>query len=48
MYFLMSKLHLTGNCLKENLNSDCVVNMKNVEMSSEQDQDFLVLGWQIY
>ena len=39
MYFPVVKLHLIGNCLKENSNSDCAVNVKIVEMSNEQDQD---------
>ena len=40
-YFPVSKLHLTDNYVKENSNNDCVLNVKNLEISNfELGQNF--------
>ena len=46
IYFPVSKLHLTDNYMKENSSKDCVVNVKNVEISNELGQN--LSGCQIY
>ena len=37
-YFPVSKYHLTNIFTKENSNTDCVVNVKSVEISNELGQ----------
>ena len=44
--FTVSNIHLTDNYMKENSNKDCVVNVKNVEISDELGEN--LTGWQIY
>ena len=39
VYFPVSKIHLTDNSIKENSYKDCVVNVKNVEISDELSQN---------
>ena len=45
-YFPVSKYHLTNIFTKENSNTDCVVNVKSVEISNELGQS--LPGLQIY
>ena len=45
-YFPVSKYHLTNIYIKESANTDCVVNMKSVEISNELGQS--LPGVQIY
>ena len=42
----VSKNHLTDNFMKENSSNDCVLNVKNVEISDESGQ--ILSGCQIY
>ena len=35
VYFPVSKIHLTDNYMRESSNNDCVVNVKNFEISDE-------------
>ena len=35
VYFPLSKIHLTDNYMRESSNNDCVVNVKNLEISDE-------------
>ena len=46
VYFPVSKIHLNDNYMKENSNKDCVVNVKNIEISDELGQN--LSGRQIY
>ena len=46
VYFPVSKIHLADNFMKENSNKDCVMNVKNIEISDELIQN--LSGWQIY
>ena len=46
VYFSVSKIHLTDNYIQESSNNDCVVNLKNFEISDELGQNFS--GSQIY
>ena len=46
VYFSVSKYHLTNIYMRENSNTDCVVNVKIVEISNELGQSLLEL--QIY
>ena len=46
VYLPVSKIHLTDNYMKENSNKDCVVNVKNAEISDELGEN--LSGWQIY
>ena len=46
VYFPVSKIHLTDNYMKENSNNNCVVNVKNFEISDELGQN--LSGWKIY
>ena len=46
VYFPLSEIHLTDNCMKENSNKDCAVNVKNAEISDELGEN--LSGWQIY
>ena len=46
VYFHVSKIHLTDNCMKENSNKDYVANVKNVEISDELGKN--LSRWQIY
>ena len=46
VYFPVSNIHLTDNYMKENSNKDCVVNVKNAEISDELGEN--LSGWQIY
>ena len=39
VYFPVSKIHLNDNYMKENSNKDCVVNVKNIEISDLFNQD---------
>ena len=40
VYFPVSKYHLTNIYMKENSNTDYVVNTKSVEISNELSQSF--------
>ena len=46
IYFPVSKIHLTDNYIKESSNNDCVVNVKNFELSDDLGQN--LSGSQIY
>ena len=46
MYFPVSKIHLTDSYMKGNSNNDCVVDVKNFEISDKLGQN--LSGWQIY
>ena len=46
IYFTVSKIHLIDNYMKENLDKDYELNVKNVEISDESGEK--ILGWQIY
>ena len=39
VYFPVLKIHITNNYMKESSNKDCVVNVKNVEISDELGQN---------
>ena len=46
VYFPVSKIHLTDNYMKKSSNNDCVVTVKNFEISNELGQN--LSGCQIY
>ena len=46
VYFPMSKIHSTDDCVKENSNNDYSVNVKNFEICDEPGQN--LSEWQIY
>ena len=46
IYFPVSKYHLTNIYMKEDSNTDCVVNVKSFEISNELGRS--LLGLQIY
>ena len=46
VYFPLSKIQLTDGYMKESSNNDCVVNLKNFEISDEVGQN--LSGWQIH
>ena len=46
VYFPVSKYHLTNIYMKESSNTDCVVNVRSVEISNELGQS--VAGVQVY
>ena len=46
VYFYVSNIHLTDNHMNKNSNIDCVVDVKNVEISDKLGQN--LPEWQIY
>ena len=46
VYFYVSNIHLTDNHMNENSNTDCVVDVTNVEISDNLGQN--LPEWQIY
>ena len=41
VYFPVTKIHLTDNYTRESSNNDCVVNVKNFEISDELKRELV-------